>query len=238
MEISKNKQNVKRAYDLGYRISNNICYDPNNHILKGYNRKGYMIYGQPVFFGHFMVAYQKYGNDWLYGNLIIRHLDGNSLNNQDSNILLGTYKDNSDDISIERRKIRSKNVSASKRNVPNKLLRKFSNDLVLSIRKDYYIESMKQLHIAEKYKIHVGSVNKLIKMITYKDVIDDELSVAINNINYMILEDRVQRLTDRDITHIREMYKIDNNTKNIKLHYKLTTEEIYSITHYRNNKYN
>lgn len=46
---------------------------------------------------HRVVAFNKFGLVALSGGVIIRHLDGNKLNNSPENLALGTHQDNKDD---------------------------------------------------------------------------------------------------------------------------------------------
>ena len=52
---------------------------------------------------HRLQAYQKFGDKMFEDGIVVRHLDGNSLNNSYSNIEIGTYKDNSLDIPKDKR---------------------------------------------------------------------------------------------------------------------------------------
>lgn len=58
---------------------------------------------------HRLVAFQKYGTTIFDRKLVVRHLNGNSLDNSVENIAIGTYKDNSMDIpvSVRQRTARS-----------------------------------------------------------------------------------------------------------------------------------
>lgn len=47
---------------------------------------------------HRLVAYQLYGDRIFESGIVVRHLDGNSLNNRDENIAVGTQQDNVSDI--------------------------------------------------------------------------------------------------------------------------------------------
>jgi hypothetical protein len=50
---------------------------------------------------HRLVAYQKYGDKIFQSGIQVRHKDGNSLNNFENNILLGTPSENSMDKTSE-----------------------------------------------------------------------------------------------------------------------------------------
>lgn len=54
-------------------------------------------------FVHKLVAYQKFGDDAFAQGVMVRHLDGDSLNNRPSNILIGSASNNSMDRAAETR---------------------------------------------------------------------------------------------------------------------------------------
>lgn len=139
VKISKQNEYVIHAYNIGYRIKNNVIYNPNGKIVNGYLKK--CGNNKNILYHHFtvtingvsnsikvqkLVAYQKFGEKLLQSGLIIRHLDGNSLNNLDENIELGTYKDNSLD----------RNPEDIKRHITNTVIkhRTFTNKEIEEIR--------------------------------------------------------------------------------------------------------
>jgi hypothetical protein len=98
---------------------------------------------------HKLLAYQKYGRAMFKPGIIIRHLDGNSLNNSYENIALGTLQDNTMDIPEEVR-IRTSITAATK-------LRKFTDDEMDEIREFHsgsYKETMKAFGITSKATLH------------------------------------------------------------------------------------
>jgi len=107
--ISKLKQNVLIAFDKGYRVKENKVISSHNKILKLYNEHGYFKFNinynkkSHTVYVHKLLAYQKYGIEILNNNLEIRHLDGDSLNNNNNNIILGTHSNNMLDINKKKR---------------------------------------------------------------------------------------------------------------------------------------
>ena len=106
----------KIAYEKGYRTVNGITFGLTNNILSTWiNKKGYYTFA--IMTGsrtdgtrkkhnvlvHRLVAYQKYGNDIYNKGIEVRHFDGDSLNNCDNNILIGTHSENMMDIPEEER---------------------------------------------------------------------------------------------------------------------------------------
>lgn len=64
---------------------------------------------------HRMIAYAKFGDDIYIDGMVVRHLDGNPLNNSWDNIEIGTASDNAMDIPRDRRVARSKNANVKYR---------------------------------------------------------------------------------------------------------------------------
>jgi len=100
MELNKRSRALLFAYNKGYRIINGKIINPKGKTIKGHNANGYLNFGVntkefhdnvPV---HRLLAYQKYGNQILEEGIVVRHLDGNSLNNLEENIVIGTQSDN------------------------------------------------------------------------------------------------------------------------------------------------
>lgn len=94
------------AFQKGYRVIDGEVYSRNGNKLKSFIKQGYRRFSLVIGSRtdatrkvhsvgyHRLVAYQKYGEE-LYGEGIeVRHRDGNSLNNQEDNILIGTHSSN------------------------------------------------------------------------------------------------------------------------------------------------
>ena len=109
---------VKIAYEMGYRVTDcgevyykdkkrklNKC--PNNKKPQ-YYKFSIRIEGKSTTIKvHRLQAYQKFGDKIFESGIVVRHLDGNSLNNHLNNIDIGTQSDNIRDIPKE---IRLKNA--------------------------------------------------------------------------------------------------------------------------------
>jgi HNH endonuclease len=150
-KISKHKLSVIAAYNKGYRIIDGECYSPKGQKLKPYIQQYYKRYCNPSFFGHFLAAYQKFGDAWAYSGLDVRHMDGDCLNNKEENIEIGTHQQNILDIPIPTR-VRSANnpklIENRAKGIKEKL-RKFPDHQILEIRKQFYIEELTKSHIAD-----------------------------------------------------------------------------------------
>jgi hypothetical protein len=66
---------------------------------KGYKNGSFRVKGRSKHFSfHRLQAYQKFGDLLYKDGIVVRHLDGNKLNNSWSNIDIGTHSDNHMDI--------------------------------------------------------------------------------------------------------------------------------------------
>ncbi len=166
--MTKSNQGIVTAYNLGYRVIDNIIYNPNKKILQGYiSNRGYRILSIPNTLGKVavsrMVAYQKYGDVIFDSKIQVRHLDGNPLNNNEDNIAIGTAKENAGDKTKEITLRTAINASSFKR--------KFSDAQLEEIRyknkvlKISYNELMKEYGITSKgslsYMINTKYVTKI-----------------------------------------------------------------------------
>jgi len=95
------------AFNKKYRVNElGLVLNPKEQVLKGaVDSKGYRTFGMrfnknsvrhvPI---HKLQAYQKYGDKIFEKGIVVRHLDGNLLNNSWDNIAIGTQSDNMMDI--------------------------------------------------------------------------------------------------------------------------------------------
>jgi hypothetical protein len=80
----------------------------------GYYRFGFFFEGRKISLcAHKLVALQLYGVKAIGPGVVVRHLNGIPTDNSFSNITIGTYKDNSQDIPPEIRK-RSSEIASSR----------------------------------------------------------------------------------------------------------------------------
>ena len=161
MRKSKANNYVVSAYDRGYRVCNGKVISPFSNKERAldlihsatfpYYRfsVSYKIDGKWVRRGvpvHKLVAYQKFGKDAFEEGLVVRHLDGNSLNNRGENIDIGTVVDNAQDKLPEVRMNSSIKAATKKR--------KFTDEEMDKIRKFHinstYKNTMKQFNITSK----------------------------------------------------------------------------------------
>lgn len=158
--MNKNNEQIKRAYDLGYRVVNGDVISPyskkvrklrltkcsGNYEKYTFNIRASTGEAYPIDV-HRLMAYQKYGSESFNPLLEVRHLDSNSLNNFEDNIFLGTTVENAMDKPPEERKQQAIKASET--------TRKYSDFIVAEIRAYYaenksYIKTMKKFNISSK----------------------------------------------------------------------------------------
>lgn len=116
--LSKNNQALIDAYNKGYRVVDGKVFYQNRERKVRVNNTGY--YSFTIRYNnivsnvcvHRLVAYQKYGDTIFNNNVLVRHEDGNPINNSEINILIGNQSDNMMDIAPEIR--RRSAITASK----------------------------------------------------------------------------------------------------------------------------
>lgn len=146
------------AKERGYTITpEGVVFNPKGKQIGTYSKNKYMYFSfrlngkiVKVYF-HRYQAYLKFGNSLYEDGIMVRHLDGDLLNNSVSNIELGTNSDNMLDIPKEKRIQKSANAN-----------KKYSDDLVLEIKADRergmsYKDLMEKYHISSK-----GTISNII----------------------------------------------------------------------------
>ncbi|MAM27423.1 MAG: hypothetical protein CMC13_00210 [Flavobacteriaceae bacterium] len=106
-------RNEEIAYKRGYRVDKTgVVYNSNNEkVITTKNSEGYLIFGtgsrvKKTFKNvavHRLQAFCLFGKS-IYNLQVVRHLDGDKLNNKADNIVLGSYVDNYHDIPKKARK--------------------------------------------------------------------------------------------------------------------------------------
>lgn len=131
-------KNEKLAYEMGYRVIDGIPFSYTGRELKINLNDGYEVFD--ITFGkrstgdrrnikifvHRMVAYQEFGDE-IYDYEVVRHLDENSLNNNKTNLALGSHADNRYDMPASKRMHLSINAATKSR--------RFTDDEMVYIRK-------------------------------------------------------------------------------------------------------
>ena len=145
MEYNKHEVIAK---ERGYTISEDgIVYNPKNKSVgtSGKNRYKYFSFRIndkiiKVYFHRFQ-AYNKFGNKIYDEGMVVRHLNGNILDNSIANIEIGTNSDNMMDIPEKIRQKRSSNAN-----------KKYPDDIVSLIKSDRE-KGMSYKELMNKYSI-------------------------------------------------------------------------------------
>ena len=112
MKIKEFNRHEILLFDKGYRVNDlgEVINPKGDKVMCSIHKKGYRCIGHringvttniPV---HRLQAYIKFGDKIYTKGLLVRHLDGDKLNNSYNNIELGTYSDNRMDMPEEERK--------------------------------------------------------------------------------------------------------------------------------------
>ena len=118
-----NVDKIRKITELGYNVDKDgIVYKPNGGIQRTHiNNQGYKCFGLKIKGKSFQIpvhrlqAYCLYGESMFEERIVVRHLDGNPLNNKSNNIAIGTISQNSMDIPSEKRlEIALKGVEAAR----------------------------------------------------------------------------------------------------------------------------
>ena len=102
---------------------------------------------------HRLQAYKQFGNKIYEDDIVVRHLDGNSLNNRKDNIAIGTQRDNIYDMTSEARRAKSMNGA--------KGATKYSQSFVEKIRQEY-ASGKKYKQISEEYGLAKSTISFII----------------------------------------------------------------------------
>lgn len=148
------------AYRLGFRVSRNgdlISFTGRKRQCLLHPR-GYKCISLRVkvedksvyklLFVHRLQAYQKFGENLFKPGIVVRHLNGNPVDNSFDNIEIGTESDNWMDIPKEKRIERARNAARM-------LPKRYSRDKVAMIKADHasgmsYNKLMKKYGISSK----------------------------------------------------------------------------------------
>ena len=151
------------AYDRGYRVTKEgQLFNPKGKVIgeyaysRSYKKTAILINKKKTNIStHRLQAYQKYGDKLFEDGIVVRHLNGNSLDNSWDNIAIGTLKDNAMDIPKEIRA--RKCIEGAKTQI------KYSKEFVLKLRKEHK-EIKSYTELGRKYNIPIQSVWQLINI--------------------------------------------------------------------------
>lgn len=162
MEALFKNRNEYIAFERGYSVSpNGLVVNKSGQLVKvSINSEGYMIFGigstvKNTFKNisvHRLQAFMKFGV-LMYKYDVVRHLDGDRLNNSIDNISVGSYIDNYNDISKKDRKEIIKKMAITKR-----ALSKTDINSIFKLKKD----GMLQCEIAKQYGLSAGHISNIL----------------------------------------------------------------------------
>jgi hypothetical protein len=156
------KEAIKKAFEKGYRVLSDGRVKFGKKFRKlNYQNTKYKYWRFTVqFHGEFaqiyvhrLAAYQLYGEYLFKKGICVRHVNGNSLDNDFKNIKIGTASDNMMDKSPYIR-MRSAKIAANK-------LRKFSDEEIKNMRLDS-LSGMSYNYISKKYHTCKSNVHYII----------------------------------------------------------------------------
>lgn len=159
--IPKQQKALILAKTKGYKFENGNIISPKGKVLKLYlNSNGYYYFGivlnrrTKTVKVHRLVAYYKFGDQLFEKGIVVRHLDGNPINNSFDNIAIGTHSDNMLDIPKEIRVKKARKAALK--------IRKFTKEQVDEIRKDR-IEGASLNSLMKKYNCGKSTMYYIIK---------------------------------------------------------------------------
>jgi hypothetical protein len=144
--MTKAQSNLIECYNKGYRVIDSKVYYKGK-LVKGSITNGYHFIGIRInkkiynIRTHRLVGYQKYKNLLFESNLVLRHIDNNSLNNSEDNIVLGTPSENMMDKPETLRYSVAKHAAS--------FLIKYNHIAI----KDYYYTNKSYKKVMEKFNI-------------------------------------------------------------------------------------
>jgi len=153
--MSKSDKCIIESSKMGYKIlDDGTCVNPKGLVVTGVIRNGYRTFTLGHRTGivrmHRLQAYQKFGNKIFENGVVVRHLNGNPMDNSLCNIEIGTQSDNMMDVSNEKRKEHAIKASST--------IVKY-NKMAVDIRDYYnkvhsYKKTMDMFGITSKSQLH------------------------------------------------------------------------------------
>lgn len=148
-------------FKKGYTIDDNgNCYNPDGKSLNPFLTKNYLHVSirlskdkTKIIKVHRIQAYKKYGSALYEPGIMVRHLDGNNVNNKVDNIAIGTNKDNQNDIPKDLRSKRSYNAGIK--------VNKYSKEFVEEIRNKHN-NGYTYRQITEEYNLPKSTISYII----------------------------------------------------------------------------
>lgn len=114
-------------------------------------------------YAHQLQGYQKYGDASLAVGAVVRHLNGDSLDNRVENIGIGTMRDNQLDRGSEALKAHAQLAANAKKH--------WSDDDVRRLRALWQSGTVKLLHLALEEGVSQSTLSMMLNGVTYKSVV-------------------------------------------------------------------
>lgn len=156
MELSKKNIALLHTYSRGTRISKcgKIIITKRGKLEQRYFVNGYPVMGVRIdkkvykVGWHRLQAFQKYGDEIFKEGIVVRHKNGIKTDCSFDNILIGTQKDNSNDIPEEQRRKYAINAS-------NHIKKHNSKDIISYYNNvKSYKKTMEKFNISSKGTLH------------------------------------------------------------------------------------
>lgn len=160
--MSKIKETIVTADKRGYTVdTNGIVVGSSGKVLKLQTHHSYLQFNVKMKFDgaystirvpvHKFVAYLKFGEKIFEEGIVIRHVNGNSMDNSHYNILCGTPGDNNRD--------KPRHVRLRSAKIASSFVRKFTDEQEVGIRSFYntcrsYKTTMDKFGIDNKSTLH------------------------------------------------------------------------------------
>lgn len=161
-ELSKTDQAILIAVEKGYQItdSGDVIGAQGKKLKLKINTQGYHSFSIKVDFAshaisipvHRFQAFKKYGLVVFDKSILIRHLDGDQLNNSFDNVRIGNQSDNMLDVSAGTRTKKAIKAASSKR--------RFTDEQIAQIRKDRD-NGMTYKQLGKKYNVAKSTLSYL-----------------------------------------------------------------------------
>lgn len=166
------KEKIEYAIKLGYTINKEgFVINPSGVLVKGNVDNNYLQFSVRIekkvikIRHHKFQAYFKEGDKIFVGKVLVRHLNGNSLDNSWSNIVIGSQRDNMLDRPVEDRQAHSKNA---------KKLSEIEKDIIYQ---DKLVNNLSYRVLSKKYSVPVSTIKDFINK---KSKINLEVSKTIS----------------------------------------------------------
>lgn len=118
---------------------------------------------------HRFAAYCFYGEDMFNDGIVVRHLNGDTLDISRQNIALGTYSDNEKDKSVQTRKRVASQANRKRKTVERYTMRKFTPEQVRYIR-ELSAKGVKGVDSARQFSVTKDTIYQILRGETYKDI--------------------------------------------------------------------